>query len=124
MELKYTCRWKNNPRRTELFGRRCRTLTRSGMGTVPIEFENGERVTTPGRALKREAQPGPRTAPRGKSFVWDVYLEVSGCQQAQWLGRVMGSTSDIPSCRAETLAKVRRHSFRLGGPNGEMRTRQ
>jgi len=49
----YRYAWKNNPRRRELYGRRCRVLARGKLGTVLVEFENGERVTTSGRALRR-----------------------------------------------------------------------
>jgi len=49
----YRYAWKNNPRRRELYGRRCRVLVRGSLGTVLVEFENGERVTTSGRALRR-----------------------------------------------------------------------
>jgi hypothetical protein len=45
--------WRNNERRAELCGRRCRIVATGAMGTVLIEFENGERVTTSRRALRR-----------------------------------------------------------------------
>lgn len=45
-------RWGNNPRRAELKGRRCRVLVKGQtMGTILIEFENGEKVTTSWRAI-------------------------------------------------------------------------
>lgn len=46
-------RWKNNARRRELYGRRCRILAKgSTMNSVLIEFENGERTVTSVRALR------------------------------------------------------------------------
>jgi len=59
----YVYLWGNNSRRAELRGRRCRILARGRMNTVLVEFvDNGERVTTSSRALRRE--DGPRA---GKS---------------------------------------------------------
>ena len=49
----YRYAWKNNPRRAELYNRHCRVLACGSLGTVLVEFENGERVTTSGRALRR-----------------------------------------------------------------------
>ena len=50
----YVYAWGNNPRRLELRGRRCRILAQGRMSTVLIEFlDNGERVTTSSRALRR-----------------------------------------------------------------------
>ena len=51
--------WRNNERRAELCGRRCHIIATGAMGTVLVEFENGERVTTSRRALRRTT-----TAPR------------------------------------------------------------
>jgi hypothetical protein len=45
--------WRNNERRAALYGRRCRIVAAGRMGTVLVEFENGERVTTSHRALRR-----------------------------------------------------------------------
>ena len=45
--------WRNNERRAELYGRACRLLISGKMGTVLIEMENGERVTTSRRALRK-----------------------------------------------------------------------
>lgn len=52
--MTHVYRWRNNPRRAELYGRRCRILMSGKMGTVLVEFENGELVTTSRRALRRE----------------------------------------------------------------------
>jgi hypothetical protein len=50
----YVYLWGNNARRRELQGRRCRILARGRMGTVLVEFfDNGERVSTSFRALRR-----------------------------------------------------------------------
>jgi hypothetical protein len=50
----YVYAWGNNPRRRELQGRRCRIVSRGRMSTVLVEFlDNGERVTTSSRALRR-----------------------------------------------------------------------
>ena len=50
----YVYLWGNNPRRRELQGRRCRVVARGRMNTVLVEFlDNGERVTTSNRALRR-----------------------------------------------------------------------
>lgn len=50
----YTFVWKNNPEREKLFGRRCRIITRgTGMRSILIEFENGERAVVSERAIRR-----------------------------------------------------------------------
>ncbi len=49
----YEYAWGNNPRRAALKGRRCRILARGGKGTVLVQFDDGERVTTSYRALRR-----------------------------------------------------------------------
>jgi hypothetical protein len=53
MRFEYVFAWRNNPRRAALHGRRCRILASGSLGTVLVEFENGERVTTSRRALRR-----------------------------------------------------------------------
>lgn len=45
--------WKNNEKRRTLFGRACRVLYRLALGSVIIEFENGERECVSRRALRR-----------------------------------------------------------------------
>lgn len=46
--------WRNNERRAELYGRRCRIVARgSTMHSVLVEFENGERVVTSRRAIRK-----------------------------------------------------------------------
>jgi hypothetical protein len=50
----YVYAWGNNARRRTLQGRRCRLIARGRMSTVLVEFlDNGERVTTSSRALRR-----------------------------------------------------------------------
>jgi hypothetical protein len=55
--FEYVFAWRNNARRAALHGRRCRVLASGSLGTVLVEFENGERVTTSRRALRRAAKP-------------------------------------------------------------------
>jgi len=45
--------WQNNAVRKALFGRKCRIVNSGKMCTVLIEFEDGERITTSRRALRR-----------------------------------------------------------------------
>lgn len=47
-------RWKNNPTRLHFHGRLCRILAKgTSMRSVLIEFEDGERLITSSRAVKR-----------------------------------------------------------------------
>ena len=47
-------RWKNNAKRRELHGKRCRILHKgSALRAALVEFEDGERVITSIRALKK-----------------------------------------------------------------------
>jgi hypothetical protein len=47
-------RWKNNPKRAELNGRACRVIAHGAtMHSVLLEFEDGERVITSARAVRR-----------------------------------------------------------------------
>jgi hypothetical protein len=56
--VEYVYAWRNNARRAELYGRRCRLVATGRMGTVLVEFaDTGERVTTSRRAL-RKTEPG------------------------------------------------------------------
>jgi len=46
--------WANNERRASLKNRFCRILARGKMNTVLVEFiDNGEKITTSGRALSK-----------------------------------------------------------------------
>lgn len=49
----YVFAWGNNPVRAALKGRRCRIVASGAMSTVMIEFQDGQRVTTSRRALRR-----------------------------------------------------------------------
>jgi hypothetical protein len=52
----YVYVWGNNSRRAVLKGRRCVVEARGAMQTVLVRFlDNGERVTTSLRALRRAA---------------------------------------------------------------------
>jgi len=51
--LTHVYAWRNNESRAALYGRRCRILATGKMGTVLVEFEDGERVTTSHRAVRR-----------------------------------------------------------------------
>jgi len=60
----YVYAWGNNSRRRELRGRQCRVVARGAMRTVLVEFlDNGERVTTSARALRRVENTPPPPAP-------------------------------------------------------------
>lgn len=59
-EYPYVFSWKNDPKRASLFGRRCRVLDRgTTLRSVLVEFEDGERVVTSARALRRKRSPEP-----------------------------------------------------------------
>lgn len=46
--------WKNNPRRLALNGKRCRVIaTGTTMHSALVEFEDGTRVITSARAIRR-----------------------------------------------------------------------
>lgn len=45
--------WSNNDKRAALKGRPCRILIKGKMNSVLVEFEDGERVVTSIRALKK-----------------------------------------------------------------------
>ena len=59
----YVYAWRNNDRRAALYGRRCRIVASGSLGTVLLVFENGERVTTSRRALRRAGRDAPRGDP-------------------------------------------------------------
>ena len=50
----YRYAWGNNPVRATLKGRRCRILASGTRNTVAVEFEDGTRVTTSRRALRKD----------------------------------------------------------------------
>lgn len=45
--------WANNPKRAAYRGRRCRVIARGTLGSVLVEFEDGERTVTSARAVRR-----------------------------------------------------------------------
>lgn len=45
--------WRNNPRRAQLYGQRCRILASGSLGSVLVEWENGSRDIVSRRALRR-----------------------------------------------------------------------
>lgn len=45
--------WGNNPKRATYRGRTCRVVARGALGSVLVEFENGERTVTSARAVRR-----------------------------------------------------------------------
>ena len=51
--MTHTYAWGNNPKRAKLKGRKCKLLVSGKMGSVLVEFENGERVVTSRRALRK-----------------------------------------------------------------------
>lgn len=57
--------WGNNERRAELKGRTCTVLATGRLRSCLVEFENGERVVTSQRAL-RKTEGGSRTAVQGQ----------------------------------------------------------
>ena len=52
-EFTHTYGWKNNERRAAMFGRPCRVVVRGAMGSVMVEFEDGQREIISRRALRR-----------------------------------------------------------------------
>jgi len=49
----YRYAWGNNPVRAKLKGKRCWLLASGTMNSVALEFENGTRVVTSRRALRK-----------------------------------------------------------------------
>ena len=45
--------WRNNVKRLQLFGRKCRILAQGNRNSVLIEFENGDKEIVSRRALRR-----------------------------------------------------------------------
>lgn len=55
--MTYRFAWRNNPRRAQLFDRRCRVLVVGRRMSVLVEFlDNGERVVCSRRALRKVGQ--------------------------------------------------------------------
>lgn len=53
MTYPYVYRWRNNAVRAQWYGKRVRLIASGKMGTVLIEREDGERITTSRRALRK-----------------------------------------------------------------------
>lgn len=49
----YVYRWKNNPKRAALYGRRCKVLAYGKMNGALVEFEDGEQAVVSRNALRR-----------------------------------------------------------------------
>jgi hypothetical protein len=49
----YKYGWKNNQKREALYGRTCRILASGKMGSVAVEFGNGQREIISRRALRK-----------------------------------------------------------------------
>jgi len=56
MKFKHYYGWKNNPKRQVLHKRRCRILRAGKMGSVLVEFANGQKEIVSSRALRRAAK--------------------------------------------------------------------
>lgn len=53
-EYPYIYAWKNNPEREKLFGKRCRVVNDGlRLRSILIEFEDGKKVVTSARAIRR-----------------------------------------------------------------------
>lgn len=52
-EFPYRFAWKNNPKRAELFGKRCRIVASGSKGSVMVEFEDGTEEIVSRRALRK-----------------------------------------------------------------------
>ena len=48
----YVYRWRNNPKRATLYGRKCRVLARGSLNSALVEFENGQREVVSRNALR------------------------------------------------------------------------
>lgn len=53
MKFPYRYAWGNNPVRAKLKGKRCRLLASGTMNTVALKFEDGMRVISSRRALRK-----------------------------------------------------------------------
>ena len=50
----YVFSWGNHPDRLKLKGRRCRMIKSGKMGSVMVEFKNGEKHIVSRRALRKK----------------------------------------------------------------------
>jgi len=52
----YVYKWKNNPKRETLFGRRCKVLFRSKMNSCKVEFmDDGQTEIVSRNSLRKDA---------------------------------------------------------------------
>jgi len=51
---KYRYAWGNNPKRAKMKNRICRIIASGRMGSVLVEFEDGQREITSRRALRKD----------------------------------------------------------------------
>jgi len=51
--MKYFFYWKNNSKRAKLRGKKCDVLIRGAKGSILIVMEDGEKVVTSWRALRK-----------------------------------------------------------------------
>jgi hypothetical protein len=56
IEYPYFYRWKNNSKRAELYGKRCRVILRTIRNSALVEFENGQKEVISRNALRKASQ--------------------------------------------------------------------
>ena len=76
----YTYRWGNNLKRARLKGKKCKLLTSGTRNNILIEFEDGERVVTSRRALKRFPADAP---PKRKECEMEETIKVAICPRCK-----------------------------------------
>ena len=52
-EYPYVFTWRNNPKRKELKGKRCRVITRGAKGSIEVEFSDGTHEIISRRSIRR-----------------------------------------------------------------------
>lgn len=56
IDYPYIYFWANNKERAKYKGKRCRVLNGGGMSTISIEFEDGHKMATSRRAIRRRRE--------------------------------------------------------------------
>ena len=51
----YRYKWKNNEKRRDMYGRRCRVLARMRMNSALVRFEDGQEEVVSRNALRKES---------------------------------------------------------------------
>jgi hypothetical protein len=51
--MTYVYRWRNNPKRATLYGRRCTIVVRGTMNSALVRFENGQLEVVSRNALRK-----------------------------------------------------------------------